>query len=174
MKKATVVIICAGVIVFIAYQALTYYDNNFRYGRMRETPAVRPHEEPLLIMEPGVVPFSGGEMNYLTRKPDDLKSPLEMSNPETIKRGQAVYFTFCMQCHGKNHDGNATVGQSFSPLPTDLRSPKVQTELEGNIFWGISYGLPEGKGRQPALATTIDVLDRWRAVAYVKSLGVRE
>jgi hypothetical protein len=174
MKKAAVVIICVGVIFFMAYQALTYYDNNFRYGRMRETPAVRPHEEPLLIMEPGVVPFSGGEMNYLTRTPGDLKSPLEMNNPETIKRGQAVYFTFCMQCHGKNHDGNATVGQSFSPLPTDLRSPKVQTEFEGNIFWDISYGLPEGKGRQPALATTIDVLDRWRAVAYVKSLGVRE
>ena len=174
MKKAAGVIICVGVIVFMAYQALIYYDNNFRYGRMRETPAVRPHEEPLLTMEPGVVPFSGGEMNYLTRKPDDLKSPLEMNNPETIKRGQAVYLTFCLQCHGKNHDGNAPVGQSFSPLPTDLRSPKVQAEFEGNLFWDISYGLPDGKGRQPALATTIDVPDRWRVVAYVKSLGVRE
>jgi mono/diheme cytochrome c family protein len=174
MKKAIGFMIGMGAVILMAYFALVYYDNNFRYGRMRETPAVRPHEEPLLIMEAGTVPFSGGEMNYLTGKPDDLKSPLEMNNPETIQRGQAVYFTFCAQCHGKNHDGNAPVGQSFSPLPTDLRSPKVQTELEGNIFWNISYGLPEGKGRQPALATTIEVFDRWRAVAYVKSLGVRE
>lgn len=174
MRKAAGIIIGVGVIVFLAYQALIYYDNNFRYGRMRETPAVRPHEEPLPIMEAGVVPFSGGEMNYLTRKPDDLKSPLEMNNSETIRRGQAVYFTFCVQCHGKNHDGNAPVGQSFSPLPPDLRSPKVQAEIEGNIFWDISYGLPGGRGRQPALATTIDVLDRWRVTAYVKSLEVRE
>lgn len=174
MKKAAVGIICLGVIAFMAYEALIYYDNNFRYGRMRETPAVKPYEEPLLIMEAGTVPFSGGEMNYLTRKPDDLESPLEMNSPESIKRGESVYFTFCAQCHGRNHDGKAPVGQSFSPLPADLRSPKVQAELEGNIFWNISYGLPEGKGRQPALATTIDVLDRWRVVAYVKSLGVRE
>jgi hypothetical protein len=174
MKKALVFIIGIGSVVLVAYLALVYYDNNFRYGRMRETPAVRPHEEPLLIMEAGGVPFSGGEMNYLSRKPEELKSPLEMNNPETFKRGQAVYFTFCAQCHGKDQDGNAPVGQSFSPLPTDLRSPKVQAQLEGNIFWDISYGLPDGKGRQPALATTIDVMDRWRVVAYVKSLGIRE
>ncbi len=174
MKKVLLIIIAAGFVIYIAYEALTYYDNEFLYGRMRETPVVRPYEKPLLIMEAGVVPFSGGEMNYRTRKPEDLKSPLETNNPETIKRGEAVYFTFCAQCHGKNHNGKGPVGQSFYPLPTDLRSPKVQAESEGNIFWDISYGLPEGKGRQPALATTIDVLDRGRVVAYVKSLGMRE
>ena len=174
MKKIIGLCIVVAVLILAAYQGLIFYDNNFRYGRMRETPAVRPHEEPLLIMEAGVVPFSGGEMNYRAQRPDDLKSPLETSNPETIKRGEAVYFTFCAQCHGKNLDGKGPVGQSFYPLPADLRSPKVQTEFEGNIFWDISYGLPEGKGRQPALATTIDVMDRWRVVAYVKSLGIRE
>jgi len=174
MKKLIGFIIGMGAVILVAYLALVYYDNNFRYGRMRETPAVRPHEEPLLIMEAGVVPFSGGEMNYLTRKPEDLKSPMGMNNAETVKRGQAVYFTFCAQCHGKNHDGDAPVGQSFSPLPTDLRSPKVQAQSEGNIFWNVSYGLPGGQGRQPAMATTIDILDRWRVVAYVKSLGARE
>ena len=174
MKKIIGLSIVVAVLILVAYQGLIFYDNNFRYGRMRETPAVRPHEEPLLIMEAGVVPFSGGEMNYRTQKPEDLKSPLETNNPETIKRGEADYFTFCAQCHGKNHNGKGPVGQSFYPLPTDLRSPKVQAESEGNIFWDISYGLPEGKGRQPALATTIDVLDRWRVVAYVKSLGMRD
>lgn len=174
MKKVIGFIIGMAAVILTAYLALIYYDNNFRYGRMRETPAVRPQEEPLLIMEAGVVPFSGGEMDYLVRKPDDLISPLEITNEQSIKRGQAVYFTFCAQCHGKNHDGNATVGQSFSPLPTDLRSPQVQAQSEGKIFWGISYGLPGGQGRQPALATTIEVMDRWRVVAYVKSLGVRE
>jgi hypothetical protein len=74
-------------------------------------------------------------------------------------------------CHGPNHDGKGTVGQSFHPLPTDLRSAKVQSKAEGVHFKEISYGVP--KGRQPALATTIPVLDRWRIVAYVKSLGVR-
>jgi Cytochrome c len=174
MKKAIGFIIGMGAVILVAYLALVYYDNNFMYGRMRETPAVRPHEEPLMIMEAGLVPFSGGEMDYRVRKPDELKSPLEMNNPETIKRGQTVYFTFCAQCHGKNQDGNGPVGQSFSPLPTDLRNPNVQAASEGKIFWDISYGLPGGQGRQPALDTTIEIMDRWRVVAYVKSLGVRD
>ena len=42
----------------------------------------------------------------------------------------------------------------------------------GKIFKDISYGLP--KGRQPSLATTIDITDRWRIIAFVKSLGLRE
>ena len=75
-------------------------------------------------------------------------------------------------CHGPNHDGKGTVGQSFSPLPTDIRSAKVQALPDGVHFKEISYGIPDG--RQPALATTITVLDRWRIVAYVKSLGVRK
>jgi len=173
MKKIILAALAVGIVGAVIYEGLIYYDNAFMYGRMRETPAVRPHEEPLLIMEGGVVPFSGGESNYRVQKPDAIKSPLAMGEPETVKRGKLVYFTFCAQCHGKNHDGNGTVGQSFHPLPTDLRSAKVQAKTEGNIFYAISYGLPEGNGRQPALDTTVDVMDRWRVVAYVKSLGLR-
>jgi hypothetical protein len=40
------------------------------------------------------------------------------------------------------------------------------------MFKEISFGVPGG--RQPALATTIAVLERWQIVAYIKSLGVRE
>jgi hypothetical protein len=61
------------------------------------------------------------------------------------------------------------VGQSFHPLPTDLRSAKVQSLSEGAFFKEISYGIPGGK--QPPLATTIDPLDRWCIIAYVQSLG---
>lgn len=155
-----------------AYYALITYDNAFRYGRMRETPAVKPHEKPLPVMEAGVVPFSGGEMNYRVQNSVDLTSPLDLHATETIQRGKWVYSTYCAQCHGKSHDGNGTVGQSFAPLPTDLRGKKVQSEPEGRLFKHISYGAPNS--RQPALATTVDVLDRWRVIAYVKSLALRQ
>jgi len=88
-----------------------------------------------------------------------------------IARGKAVYLTFCAQCHGYSHDGNGTVGQSFKPLPADLRSPKVQATFEGELFKSISYGIPGG--RQPALETTVKIDDRWHVVSYVKSLGTR-
>lgn len=171
MKKIFVFFVIVGIILLAGYEALMYYDNNFRYGRMRETPAVRPYEEPMLKMEAGLVPFNGGEAVYRTAAGIDLRSPLKMQDSSVIARGKAVYLTFCAQCHGYNYDGNGTVGQSFKPLPTDLRSPKVQSTFEGELFKSVSYGIPGG--RQPALETTITIEDRWHVIAFVKSLGIR-
>jgi mono/diheme cytochrome c family protein len=172
MKKAIGFIVVVGVVIFAVYQLLIIYDNNFPYGRMWQTPAVRPHEEPLLVMEAGIVPFHGGEEIYRATPESDLASPLEKGNPEDIEIGKKGYFTYCVHCHGRYHDGEGTVGQSFAPLPTDLKSRKVQETSDGKMFKEVSYGVPDG--RQPALATTIAPLERWRIIAYVKSLGVRK
>lgn len=172
MKKIIGLCIVVAVLILAAYQGLIFYDNNFRYGRMRETPAVRPHEEPLLIMEAGLVPVNGGETIYRVSAGIDIKPPINITQPAVIARGKAVFLTYCAQCHGFNHDGKGTVGQSFQPLPTDLRSPKVQSSPAGVLFKNISYGVVDG--RQPPLETTIAIEDRWKVVAYVKSLGTRE
>jgi mono/diheme cytochrome c family protein len=169
MKKIIGILIVVGIVGYVAYEALMYYDNNFRYGRMRETPAVRPHEDPLLKMEAGIVPVNGGEAIFRATAGADLISPLNMSQDAVITRGKAVYLTFCAQCHGYDYDGRGTVGQSFQPLPTDLRSSPVQSKADGELFKSVSYGV--AGGRQPALHTTISVEDRWHVVAFVKSLG---
>jgi mono/diheme cytochrome c family protein len=170
MKRLlALVVVIAGALG--AYYALMFYDNNFRYGRMRETPAVRPHEEPLVLMEAGVVPLSGGDAVLRATPAPALKPPLALKDASVVARGQAVYFTFCAQCHGPAYDGNGTVGQSFVPPPTDLRSAKVQAAHPGELFKSVSYGIPGG--RQPALDTTIDIGDRWSVVAFVQSLGGR-
>jgi mono/diheme cytochrome c family protein len=171
MKKIFLAIIAVAVVLYAAYEALMYYDDYFKFGRMRETPAVRPYEKPMLIMEAGLVPFSGGEMSFRIARAEDISSPLAMFDPQTIKAGQTVYQNYCAQCHGRNHNGKGTVGQSFHPLPDDLRSVKVQTQTDGALFQEISYGKPGG--RQPALATTVSITERWQVIAYIKSLGTR-
>jgi len=163
--------IVVAIVLYGAYEALMYYDNNFRYGRMRETPAVRPLEDPLLNMEAGIVPVSGGEAIFRATAGVNLNSPLNEAESSVITRGKAVYLTYCAQCHGYNYDGNGTVGQSFQPLPTDLRSSEVQSKPDGELFRFVSYGVPSG--RQPALHTTITIDDRWHVIAFVKSLGLR-
>jgi mono/diheme cytochrome c family protein len=171
MKKYVLFFILLGVVILVAYEVIIFYDTNFRYGRMWETPGVRPHEEPLLTMQARVVPFGGGEEDFRATPAEALKSPIDEAGPEVLKLGKASYLLYCAQCHGSNYDGNGTVGQSFSPLPTDLRSIKVQSLSDGVFFKEISYGVPDG--RQPPLATTIAPMDRWRIVAHVRSLGVR-
>ena len=155
-----------------AYHALMFYDNNFRYGRMRETPAVKPHEEPLIRMAAGIVPVAGGDAVLRAPPGPALKPPLAMEDANVVARGKAVYFTFCAQCHGPAYDGNGTVGQSFKPLPTDIRSSAVQSKPAGELFKSVSYGI--SNGRQPPLETTITIDDRWSVVAFVKSLGLRQ
>ena len=172
MKKIVGLLIVAAVLILAVYHALMYYDNNFRYGRMRETPAVRPFEEPLLIKEAGLVPVNGGEAIYRVSAGIDIQPPIDMTQSAVIDRGKTVYLVYCAQCHGHNYDGNGTVGQSFAPLPTDLRSAKVQNSPAGELFKNVSYGVPDG--RQPPLHATITVDDRWRVVAFVKSLGTRD
>jgi mono/diheme cytochrome c family protein len=172
MKKVLVLVIIVAGFHMVAYFALIYYDNNFRYGRMRETPAVRPHEAPLILMEAGVVPVSGGEAVLRAIPGPALKPPLAMEDANVIARGKSVYYTFCAQCHGPHYDGNGTVGQSFMPLPTDFRTSAVQSKPAGELFKGVSYGVPGG--RQPPLETTITIDDRWSVVAFVKSLGLRQ
>ena len=172
MKKIILTAVLLVLVGYAAYEALMFYDDYFMYGRMRETPAVRPYEEPQLIMEAGLVPFSGGEMNFRVEKPENIKSPLNMKDPANIKTGENVYLTYCAQCHGKNHDGKGPVGQSFAPLPTDLQGAKVQYQTDGYLFYDISFGSP--KGRQPALATTVAIDERWKVIAYIKSLGLRK
>lgn len=170
MKK----LLAIPVLVFVAlagYNILIYYDNHFPYGRMRETPAVRPHENPILIMASGVVPVDSAEAVWRSMTAETLVSPLP-ADDAVIRRGQIVYGTFCQQCHGINHDGNGTVGQSFTPLPTDLKSKTVQSLSDGALFQHISYGAGENN-RQPALATTIRAIDRWHVIAYIKSIGIR-
>jgi mono/diheme cytochrome c family protein len=172
MKRYFGVALVVGIVAVTVYTLFTLYDTRFPFGRMWETPAIRPHEEAISYMAPGTVPFSGGEAEYRAKDGKDILSPVAGADlPVATANGEKLYVQFCIQCHGKYHDGNGTVGQSFAPLPGDLRSQKVQAIADGVLFKEISYGIPGG--RQPALATTIAVQDRWQVIAYVKSLGIR-
>ena len=171
MKRVIILGMFVAFVLTAVYTVITLYDKNMRVGRMWETPNVFPHEQKLLIMKPDVVPFGGGEAEYRNAKAEDLISPFKNVDPKVLASGKSLYFTFCVQCHGKYYDGNGTVGQSFNPLPTDLQSDRVQSMAQGVFFKEISYGI--ANGRQPALASTIDATDRWRIIEYVKSLGTR-
>lgn len=155
----------------IIFGVLTLYDETMRYGRMWETPAIRPHEEPIPVMADQSVPFKGGEAFYRAADPNALISPMNLKDPTVVQQGRQAYQYYCIQCHGKYHDGLGTVGQSFAPLPSDLRSEKVQHMNQGVLFREISYGIPGG--RQPALATTLTVDERWEVIGYIQSLGIR-
>ena len=166
MKPFVVIFLAIGAVGLAVYGALVHYDNYFPFGRMWETPSVRPHEEPILIMEKDLAPFKGGEAFFKTGNGEGLTSPLDAKAPETLARGRKAYTAYCVFCHGARHDGMGTVGQSFHPLPADLKSKKVLEKSDGALFYLISFG----SERAPALATTAPVNDRWAIIHYLRSL----
>lgn len=159
-------------VALVAWGVITAYDELLPVGRMWETPAIKPHENPLPVMAAGSVPVNGGEALFRAAAAETIQPPFSLADAAAVTSGKTAYQFYCIHCHGKNFDGYGTVGQSFAPPPGDLRSKRVQSMPEGVLFKEISYGIPDG--RQPALATTVAVVDRWHAIAYVKSLGQRQ
>jgi len=146
------------------YYSINFYDSQMRWGRMFETPAVRPHEEPLLIMESNLVPVSGGEELIRSALRKSPLIPSAYSTQAMLEKGKTEYRVFCSHCHGPNLDGLGTVGQSFNPLPTDLNSQPVVQLTDSEMFSLISYG----KKRSPALATSMSEESRWAVINYIR------
>ncbi len=153
------------IVVVGLYNIVNLYDSNMKWGRMHDTPAVRPHEEPLLIMEAGTVPFNGGEELIRASIEDNSLVQTFQSNQTMIVNGKKEYQVFCSHCHGNNLDGLGTVGQSFNPLPPNLISQQIAQLSDNELFSRISYG----GNRAPALASSMTVQSRWAVVNYIRS-----
>lgn len=168
IKRLFTLAALAGVVFSGIYLLVTVYDDLQPHGRMWETPAVRPLEAPDFTMASGTVPFSGGEALFRGLSDRYLQPQYPVPTPKIVNAGKTAYGYYCIQCHGENYDGMGTVGQSFSPLPTDLRSAVVQSTPPAKLFRTISYGVPGG--RQPALHGTIAPEERWQIIAFILSL----
>jgi cytochrome c5 len=165
MKRLVILACLAGFLLLIVYGAITMYDETFRYGRMWETPAVRPYEEPLPIMEKGLVPTTGGELFLRGIEEREFEKLSTNGFPESLLLGEKKYGMYCSHCHGKKLDGRGTVGQSFSPVATDLKELRIQKQSNKEIFHTVSYG----KLRMPPLAQTIAADDRRAIIMYLRS-----
>ena len=170
MKQMLFLGLFASIALIGIYTLITFYDDHMTLGRMRETPVVRPHEEPLLIMEEGTVPLDGGGI-LLKESLKKSSFPLSVqASKSQIEFGEKEYGVFCRQCHGINLDGLGTVGQSFNPLPTKLDSQKVLQMSDNKLFMTISYG----NERSPALASSMSKESRWAVIAYLRSKQMKQ
>lgn len=135
------------------------------YARMNDQESVRTYKKEIPDMPPETIPITGGLQILGSANPKDLKNPLPYTQ-ESVDQGREAYFYFCVQCHGPRADGNGTVGQSFAPLPANLRDAGVQRQSDGELFFKISLGF----GRHPPLASTVSEPDRWAVVNYIRSM----
>jgi len=94
-----------------------------------------------------------------------LKSPYPQSE-EIIAQGMELYIDFCLQCHGASGQGDGpviTVGGHPAPQAYDAGLKDLP---EGKMFHSITYG----KGLMGAHASQLTKSQRWKIVAYIKTL----
>lgn len=136
------------------------------YARMREDEAIQTYETSFPEMPKKTIPLGPSIEVLQQTTPDSLKNPLGLSQ-ETVDLGRQRYGFYCRQCHGTKADGYGTVGQSFAPLPTNLKSSTVQGHSDGELFYRISLGWL----RHPPLIHTAASDEIWAIIHYMRFLA---
>ncbi|MDB5039028.1 MAG: hypothetical protein JWQ35_2556 [Bacteriovoracaceae bacterium] len=96
------------------------------------------------------------------------------SNPtpisrEVVLRGQKVFMTTCVVCHGPSGLGNGYVVPPF-PQPPSLQSDKIRGYADSQIFHVISVG----QNSMGSYAPQIREEDRWAVIHYIRVLQISE
>jgi putative copper export protein/mono/diheme cytochrome c family protein/peroxiredoxin len=95
--------------------------------------------------------------------PTTYKRPLLAYHAASIASGMAIYREHCAGCHGAAGGGG--------PL-ADLRSAPTSRRHAGEIFWLISYGIPE-RG-MPDFGGRLGEARRWDVINFIRALSAAE
>ncbi|MBX3460947.1 MAG: c-type cytochrome [Planctomycetes bacterium] len=83
-----------------------------------------------------------------------------------LNRGQRLFKMNCMGCHGVDGVGNAPVTKYGVGAPVLANATVREKYTEGQFFHIITHGI----NTMPAHASHVDYDDRWKIVAYLRSL----
>ena len=100
------------------------------------------------------------------RAGEELVSPVSPDNVQARTRGEHVFNSFCVPCHGSGATGNGTVTQRGVPPPPSLLAAHAIQMKDGQLFHVLTYG----QNNMASYASQISRDDRWNVIAYVRSL----
>jgi mono/diheme cytochrome c family protein len=138
--------------------------------RMRVMPHIRAFQAVMPASPEGSVPL----YDPVTTAPTSqaaaaMHNPLPVTSAN-LARGEVYYGYYCLQCHGEKGDGRGPVGESFFPVPADLRGKQVQAMSDGQLLRGMLVGI----GHEPVLGRIVEPDARWPLVLYVRWLGEKK
>jgi mono/diheme cytochrome c family protein len=93
------------------------------------------------------------------------------ASPEIIAEGKAIFEGkgTCVNCHGKDGDGNGPAGKVLNPGPRNFTNCKFHKKRkDGEMMWVIKNGSP-GTGMVPLIPATISEEEGWKVIAYERS-----
>ena len=97
------------------------------------------------------------------------KNPTQ-ATADSIKRGQALFNTYCAACHGEDGLSQTVVVEKGVPAPPITAFFQIPTAAP-HLYNKIKYGsfFQEPRGFMPAYGAQTSVRDRWDMVNYMMS-----
>lgn len=146
------------------------------FATMSNSRAPRPYAQPRPPAE-GAVPVTGREvMTVVPEEVDRLKNPRSRT-AESLNRGQWVYETYCLVCHGVAGHGDGPISAQngrtppgpFPGVVTLVDAPRKALS-DGWIYGIIVNAQDMGRGLMPRYGERVRGQDRWDLVNYVRQL----
>jgi len=129
---------------------------------MRRFPCFHGVTLAVAVLLPVVLPAVDTNFHNAPDSTKELKNPFE-GQPQAVQTGKRLYARNCLSCHGRT-------GQGTGVIPS-LVDGKLESVPSGEVFWFITKG--SKKNGMPSWAFLAEQ-QRWKIVAYVKSLGLSQ
>ena len=140
----------------------------WRGPRMYRQASLRTWASAVPLPPSNSVPFDA----VVTRAPSAAEAGA-LVNPvpdtdDARERGRVYYAYYCLACHGVTGDGEGPVGESYMPVPTDLRTAVPRIPTDGELLRRMLTGV----GHEPVLERVVRPEHRWYLVRYLRHLGL--
>lgn len=96
----------------------------------------------------------------------ELFSPLDPADPDVLQRGALVYASKCVHCHGPGGEADGMVVMRGYPPPKSFLLEEMMLVPDGRMFHSITFG----RGNMAPHGAIVAPDDRWRVIAYIRSL----
>lgn len=109
-----------------------------------------------------------GRKPYRIETVEEAEAKLVNPLPRTrvvLERGQKIFNTYCITCHGPRGYGDGPVVNPF-PIPKSLQSDNMLKWKDGHLF----HVITKGQGVMPSYAQQVQPMDRWAVIHYVRAL----
>jgi mono/diheme cytochrome c family protein len=161
--------VAAALLLAVAAGGCTTLDNTIAkvpwFTTMARQVSVRPFEAPPRLPPEGSVPTTGVEDSLdILQDLRNVVNPVPPT-PASLERGEILFNTYCIVCHGPAGHADGTVVPKFVP-PPDLTQDATKARSDGYLYAMIK----QGRGIMPRYGDRIRGVDRWDVVNYVRRL----
>ncbi|QNB08883.1 cytochrome c [Herbaspirillum frisingense] len=110
-------------------------------------------------------PWPDASLITTAATPTSFQSAPHASTAASIVRGEQLYRSQCLACHGADGRGNTPLALSLPVAPPNLSSGLLWRRFDGDLYWSLRHG----KGQMPGFAERTSVEERWALIDYMKA-----